>query len=62
VNESEMIEVLGWDGAGSDTRTRHPAWSSFVREMKHRQYGYGALQSAWAFFKSGWDAADHDDA
>jgi hypothetical protein len=41
-----------------DTLVAHPAFDPFVAQMAQRQYGEGPLRSAWAFFASGWDAAD----
>ena len=36
----------------------HPAFAHFVRAMDGRAYGAGPLNSAWLFFRAGWDAAD----
>lgn len=33
----------------------HPAHAAFVKAMKGRAYGRGALNSAWLWFRDGWD-------
>lgn len=35
---------------------KHPAWGSFMDEMEGRIYGHEALNTAWAFYKRGWEA------
>lgn len=35
---------------------KHPAWSSFTDLMEGREYGFEALNQAWAFYKAGWMA------
>jgi hypothetical protein len=34
----------------------HPAFEAFQIEMSGRDYGWEALNDAWYFFKTGWDA------
>ena len=48
MTEKEMLELVE-HGHG------HPAWSSFVIEMKDRHYGWDPLNQAWAFYRHGWD-------
>ncbi len=35
----------------------HPAFSSFAKEMRERNYGSGPLFSAWCWYRDGWMAA-----
>ena len=53
MKEKDMITKL------ADTSfTRHPAWPSFVEEMKTREYGEDPLQQAWGFYRRGWENRD----
>jgi hypothetical protein len=56
MSETEILLLL-WD----KDAPQHPAWSSFVRQMKNREYGRGPLASAWAWFRDGWDKEPGDD-
>lgn len=38
----------------------HLAWSAFCSEMVDKQYGAEPLNQAWGFFKSGWEARNHE--
>jgi hypothetical protein len=51
VKEKDMVQKLA-----DMSFTQHPAWPSFVEEMKNREYGQEPLQQAWGFYKSGWEA------
>jgi len=42
----------------ADEQKTHPAWPAFVESMQGRAYGRGPLNSAWAFFRRGWDARE----
>jgi len=35
----------------------HPAHDAFVHAMRNREYGWDALNDAWAWFSDGWEAA-----
>lgn len=54
MTEAEITSILqgtpSWGKATSSER------HAFVSEMVGRQYGHGALTSAWAWFMSGWRA------
>jgi hypothetical protein len=39
-----------------DKAHTHAAYASFVKEMQGRQYGDEALNDAWLWFATGWDA------
>ena len=43
-----------------DAKEDHPAWKAFQKEMKGRQYGRGPLNSAWSWFKVGWQEASRE--
>ena len=36
---------------------KHPAWFIFMEIMEGRVYDFEALNLAWAYFKSGWEAS-----
>jgi len=38
----------------------HPAYAKFVIEMEGKCYGEEALNDAWLWYKSGWDASAMD--
>jgi hypothetical protein len=41
----------------TDTKARdHVAWDAFVEKMQGREYGRSALNTAWSWFRSGWEA------
>jgi hypothetical protein len=41
-----------------DKAKQHPAWTSFLEEMRGRDYDWGTLSDAWEWFKAGWVRAD----
>lgn len=47
----EMYKLL-WQ----DDPYNHPAWESFAKEMSTAQYGTEALNTAWYFFRKGWES------
>ncbi len=56
MTESEILKLMN----DLKTERNHPAWPEFVRQMQTRFYGYDALYTAWAWFKTGWDEAESD--
>lgn len=50
MNEVEIADKL----YPEDVRA-HPAWKSFVIEMRDKQYGQEPLMQAWGFYRKGWE-------
>lgn len=44
--------------SGDSSAALHPAWPAFVREMHGRNLDRLELQTAWIYFRSGWEAID----
>jgi len=55
MTENEIINRLQLD---IKSYPKHPAWKSFVIEMRDKQYGYEPLRSQWSFYKQGWEACE----
>lgn len=58
--DAAMNRDLNSDFDLIDPRAKtHEAWSAFVFAMRGREYGREPLNSAWLWFRDGWDAS-HD--